>query len=103
MSTPDQPRDLEDRVTRVEDAVQEFRFVHMAKTDAQTTGMGLLYAGQQRLEFMLTGFRVEAAGEFGVVHSELAAVRAEQARQGARLESIESTLGEILRRLPEHP
>lgn len=46
MATPEQPQHLEGRVTRVEDAVQEIRFVHMAKTDAQSNGMGILYAGQ---------------------------------------------------------
>lgn len=87
MGMPELPRDTESRLAAVEDAVQEFRFVHMTKTDAQSTGMGLLYAGQQRLEHMLVGFRAEAAAEFGAVHAELA--------------EIKSTMAEVLRRLPE--
>jgi hypothetical protein len=97
MGMAEPSRDLEERVTRVEDAVQEFRFVHMTKTDAQTAGMGILYAGQQRLEHMLVGFRAETAAEFGAVHAELDAVKAEQARQRGL---IEEAL-EILRRSPE--
>src|SRR4051812_27634532 len=101
MATPEPSRDLEARVTSVEDAVQEFRFVYMTKTDAQTTGMGILYAGQQRLEHMLMGFRAEAAAEFGAVHAELDAVKAEQARQGEQLDQVQASLAEVLRRLPE--
>ena len=87
MGTPEQPPHLEERVTRVEGAVQEIRFVYMAKTDAQSNGMGILYAGQQRLEQMLMGFRAEATAE-------LETIKTEQARQG-------EILTEILRRLPE--
>ena len=94
MGTPEVPHNVESRLTHVEDAVQEIRFVHMTKTNAQSNGMGILYAGQQRLEHMLTGFRMEVAAEFGVVRSELEAVKAEQARQG-------EMLAEVLRRLPE--
>lgn len=96
MGTPEQPQHLEDRVTRVEDAVQEIRFVYMAKTDAQSNGMGMLYAGQQRLEHMLMGFRAEVAAEFGAfrgeVNARLGAIETEQVRQG-------QVLDEILRRL----
>ena len=101
MGTPEVPREVESRLTQVEDAVQEIRFVHMAKTDAQSNGMGILYAGQQRLEHMLTGFRMEVAAEFGVVRSELDALKAQQARQGERLDQVQATLVEVLRRLPE--
>lgn len=81
------PHDVESRLARVEDAVQQFDFVHRIKTEAQSNGMGILHAGQQRLEHMLIGFRAEVAAEFGAVHAELDAVKA--------------SLAEVLRRLPE--
>jgi hypothetical protein len=87
MATPEAPRDVESRLTQVEDAVQEFRFVHQVRVDAATNGMGILYAGQQRLEHMVMGFRAE-------VTAELETIKTEQARQGG-------LLAEILRRLPE--
>lgn len=67
--------------------MQRFEFTHRVKTEAQSNGMGILYAGQQRLEHMLVGFRTEVAGEFAAVHAELA--------------ELKSTLAEVLRRLPE--
>ena len=76
---------LHERLDRVEDAVQEFRFVHMVRTDAHVNGMGALHAGQQRLEHTLAGFRAE-------VTVELETIKAEQARQG-------EMLAEVLRRL----
>jgi hypothetical protein len=87
MATP------EDRLTAVEDAVQEFRFIHMVKTDATTAGMGMLYAQQQRLEHALAGFRAEVAAEFGSFRADV----------DTRLGAIEAALAEVLRRLPEQP
>lgn len=94
MGTPEASRDLHERLVRVEDAAQEFRFIHLVKTDAQTNGMGTLYAQQRRLQEELSGFRAEATAEFE-------AIKTEQARQGEKLASIESAVAEILRRLPE--
>jgi hypothetical protein len=103
MGTPEHPHRFEERIVRVEDAVQEIRFVHLAKTDAQSNGMGILYAGQQRIEHMLVGFRAEAAAEFGAfrgeVNARLGALETEQARQGEKLDQVQTTLAEILRRL----
>lgn len=98
--------ELHERLVRVEDAVQEFRFVHMVRTDAHVNGMGALYAGQQRLEHTLAGFRAEVTVELETVKADLAAVRTEQARQGAELDEIKAEqarhgeiLAEVLRRL----
>lgn len=92
MATPEVPQELLDRL----------------KTDAVSNGMGILYAGQRRLEHMVVGFRAEAAAEFGAVHAEMVVLQAEQARQGERLDRVEvslgqvqATLAEVLRRLPE--
>lgn len=98
MGTPEVPHNVESRLTHVEDAVQEIRFVHMTKTDAQSNGMGILYAGQQRLEHMLAGFRMEVAAELGSFRAD---VDAKFGAVNTRLETIESTLAEVLRRLPE--
>lgn len=98
MGTVGDPRDVESRLTGVEDAVQRFEFTHMVKTDAISNGMGILYAGQQRLEHMVTGFRMEVAAELGSLRAD---VDAKFGAVNARLEAIESTLAEVLRRLPE--
>jgi hypothetical protein len=57
----------------------------MVKTDAQTAGLGMLHAQQQRIQHELLGFRAEVAVE-------LEGIKAEQARQG-------EMLAEVLRRL----
>lgn len=104
--TPVPSHELHERLVSVEDAAQEFRFIHLVKTDAQTAGMGVLYSQQQRIQQELSGFRAEVAAELETVKNDLAAVkdeltavkddvatvRAEQARQG-------EMLAEILRRL----
>jgi hypothetical protein len=101
MAMPEVPPEILGRLTHVEDAVQEFRYVHQVKTDATTNGLGMLYAQVQRIEHGLAGFRAETAVEFGAVRSELEAVKAEQARQGEKLDQVQATLAEVLRRLPE--
>lgn len=97
MATPEPPQELLDRLTRAEDAVQRFEFIHLVKTDAQTAGLGILYAQQQRMQHDLAGFRAEVAAEFEAfktdVAAEFGAVRTE-------LTDIKTTLAEILRRLP---
>ena len=65
------------------------------------TSLGILYAQQQRMQQELSGFRAEVAAEFGVVKADLEAVKAEQARQGEKLDAVQATLAEVLRRLPE--
>jgi hypothetical protein len=101
MAMPEVPPEILGRLTHVEDAVQEFRYVHQVKTDATTNGLGMLYAQVRRIEHGLAGFRAETAVEFGAVRSELADLKTEQARQGEKLSVIESAVAEILRRLPE--
>lgn len=85
MAMPQPSGDFHDRLNRVEDAVQEFRFVHRYKTEAQTAGLAIVYAKQERMQEEIAGFRAE-------VHAELETIKSEQARQGG-------VLDEILRRL----
>jgi hypothetical protein len=66
--------------------------------------LGILYAGQQRLEHMVAGFRAKVAAEFGAFRGE---VDSRLAAVGTRLGSLESdmaevktSLTEIFRRLP---
>lgn len=88
------PQELLDRLTNAEDAVQRFEFIHMVKVDACTAGLGILYAGQKRLQEEVSGFRAETAAEFGSLRSEVESVK-------SKLTTIESSLAEVLRRLPE--
>jgi hypothetical protein len=101
MGTPEVPREVLDRLTHVEDAVQEIRFVYMSKTDAQTAGLGILHAQQQRLQQEMSGFRAEVAAHLGSVDTRLESLETEQARQGQKLDQVQTTLAEVLRRLPE--
>ena len=93
MAAPDVPLEILDRLSRVEDAVQRFEFVHLVKVDATTAGLGVLYAQQQRLADELTGFRAETAAE-------LEALKTEQAMQSETLDGHTRLLQEILDRLP---
>jgi hypothetical protein len=101
MAMPEVPPDYLDRLTRAEDAIQHFKFVHMIKTDATTNGLAMLHAQQRRLQEELSGFRGEVTAHLGSVDTRLESIEVEQARQGEKLTAIEAALAEVLRRLPE--
>jgi outer membrane murein-binding lipoprotein Lpp len=113
MSTPQttEPK-LEERVHRLEVSVQEIRFQHMAKVDAMSYGLGVLYSEHKQLQHELTGFRAEATAHLTALKTDVAGlktdvatlktdvatlktdvaglktIKTEQARQGTQLDEI---------------
>lgn len=61
MGTPGDPRDVESRLTQVEDAVQRATFVHLAAVDEETHGMAALYAQMFRRQQEMAAVQAQLA------------------------------------------
>jgi hypothetical protein len=94
MEAPEATQELLNRLTRAEDAVQRFEFIHLVKTDAQTTGLAILYSQHKRMQEDLAGFRGETTAHLGSIDTRLRSLESDVAE-------IKTSLAEVLRRLPE--
>lgn len=88
------------RLEAVEVSVQEIRFQHIVKVDAVQNGLGILYGRMQLIEQELTGFRAEAAAEFGVLKGDVSELKSDADTLKDDMVSVKDSLAEILRRLP---
>jgi chromosome segregation ATPase len=95
MVTPEDSQELLHRLTCAEDAVQRFEFIHLVKTDAQTAGLGILYAQQRRMQEELSGFRAEVTTELETIKSELGTVKSGLGTVHAELGTVKSGLGTV--------
>src|ERR1051325_3084571 len=84
-----------ERLSFIEDEIQELRFTYMAKLDATTYGLGVLYRQQNELKHELTGFRAEATAHIAALQTDMAEVKADVAGLKTDVKGLKADVVEV--------